>query len=74
MDLPILIGGATTSRQHTAVKIAPVYKRSVVHVLDASRVVGVVSDLMHVERRRDLDASNRSDQEHREDRNESLIA
>jgi 5-methyltetrahydrofolate--homocysteine methyltransferase len=63
LDLPILIGGATTSRQHTAVKIAPVYKRTVVHVLDASRVVGVVSDLMHVERRRELDASNRTDQE-----------
>ena len=46
LDLPLLIGGATTSKQHTAVKIAPAYSRAVVHVLDASRVVGVVSDLL----------------------------
>ena len=44
--VPLLIGGATTSRQHTAVKIAPHYSEPVVHVLDASRVVGVVSDLL----------------------------
>ena len=43
LDLPLLIGGATTSRQHTAVRIAPAYSQPVVHVLDASRVVGVVS-------------------------------
>ena len=42
---PLLIGGATTSRAHTAVRIAPVYKGPVVHVLDASRAVGVVSQL-----------------------------
>jgi 5-methyltetrahydrofolate--homocysteine methyltransferase len=42
----LLIGGATTSRQHTAVKIAPEYRRPTVHVLDASRVVDVVSKLM----------------------------
>ena len=46
LDLPLLIGGATTSRQHTAVKIAPRYGRSVVHVNDASRAVGVVSSLL----------------------------
>jgi 5-methyltetrahydrofolate--homocysteine methyltransferase len=46
MNLPLLIGGATTSRQHTAVKIAPEYQRPTVHVLDASRVVDVVSKLM----------------------------
>ena len=45
-SLPLLIGGATTSRQHTAVKIAPEYSQPVVHVLDASRVVGVVSSLL----------------------------
>jgi 5-methyltetrahydrofolate--homocysteine methyltransferase len=44
--VPLLIGGATTSRAHTAVKIAQHYKSSVVHVLDASRAVGVVSNLM----------------------------
>jgi 5-methyltetrahydrofolate--homocysteine methyltransferase len=43
LDLPLLIGGATTSRQHTAVKIAPEYGNPTVHVIDASRVVGVVS-------------------------------
>ena len=46
LKLPLLIGGATTSRQHTAVRIAPAYDGTTVHVLDASRVVGVVSDLL----------------------------
>ncbi|WP_424190198.1 methionine synthase [Actinokineospora sp. G85] len=46
LKLPLLIGGATTSRQHTAVRIAPAYESSTMHVLDASRVVGVVSGLM----------------------------
>ena len=46
MSIPLLIGGATTSRQHTAVKIAPAYSNSVTHVLDASRAVGVVSRLL----------------------------
>jgi len=50
MTLPLLIGGATTSRQHTAVKIAPEYGQPVVHVLDASRVVDVVSQLLNPER------------------------
>ena len=45
-DVPLLIGGATTSKAHTAVKIAPSYEPSVVHVLDASRAVGVVGSLM----------------------------
>jgi 5-methyltetrahydrofolate--homocysteine methyltransferase len=44
--VPLLIGGATTSPAHTAVKIAPEYKLGVVHVLDASRVVNVVSALL----------------------------
>jgi 5-methyltetrahydrofolate--homocysteine methyltransferase len=63
MDLPLLIGGATTSRQHTAVRIAPAYSQPVVHVLDASRVVGVVSSLLDPGRRETLDAENRADQE-----------
>src|SRR4051794_5011927 len=63
MDLPLLIGGATTSRQHTAVRIAPAYSQPVVHVLDASRVVGVVSDLLDAERRARLDSENRADQD-----------
>jgi len=48
---PLLIGGATTSRMHTAVKIAPAYDGTTVHVLDASRGVGVVSNLLSAERR-----------------------
>ena len=44
--LPLLIGGATTSRVHTAVKIAPAYERGTLHVLDASRAVGVVGRLL----------------------------
>ena len=63
LDLPLLIGGATTSRQHTAVRIAPAYDRPTVHVLDASRVVGVVSDLLDPGRAGDLDRRNRDDQE-----------
>jgi 5-methyltetrahydrofolate--homocysteine methyltransferase len=46
-DVPLLIGGATTSKAHTAVKIAPSYEPLVVHVLDASRAVGVVGSLMN---------------------------
>ena len=59
IDLPLLIGGATTSRQHTAVRIAPSYSHPVVHVIDASRVVGVVSSLLDPERRTTLDEGNR---------------
>ena len=47
MDLPLMIGGATTSRMHTAVKIAPQYGNGVIHVLDASKSVGVVSQLLN---------------------------
>jgi 5-methyltetrahydrofolate--homocysteine methyltransferase len=63
LDLPLLIGGATTSRQHTAVRIAPAYERPTVHVLDASRVVGVVSDLLDPVRAGELDRRNRDEQE-----------
>ena len=47
MNLPLLIGGATTSRMHTAVKIAPQYNNGVVHVLDASRSVTVTGSLLN---------------------------
>ncbi len=63
LDLPLLIGGATTSRQHTAVRIAPAYGQPTVHVLDASRVVGVVGALLDPARRTGLDAENRLEQE-----------
>lgn len=49
MQQPLLIGGATTSRMHTAVKIAPQYNHGVVHVLDASRSVTVAGSLLNVE-------------------------
>jgi 5-methyltetrahydrofolate--homocysteine methyltransferase len=63
LELPLLIGGATTSRQHTAVRIAPEYAQPTVHVLDASRVIGVVSALLDPKRRGTLDAENRSEQD-----------
>ena len=49
LTLPLLIGGATTSKAHTAVKIAPNFNQPVVHVLDASRAVPVASNLISVE-------------------------
>src|SRR5215467_4599248 len=52
MKQPLLIGGATTSRTHTAVKIAPQYDNGVVHVLDASRSVTVVTNLLNKEQRK----------------------
>jgi 5-methyltetrahydrofolate--homocysteine methyltransferase len=58
MALPLLIGGATTSRQHTAVKIAPEYGRPTIHVLDASRVVDVVSSLLSDDRRQPFEQEN----------------
>jgi len=62
LKLPLLIGGATTSRQHTAVRIAPAYGGPAVHVLDASRVVGVMSSLLDPARADQLDADNRAEQ------------
>ena len=63
LQLPLLIGGATTSKQHTAVKIAPRYGGPVVHVLDASRAVGVVSALLDDAARDGYLAEVRADQE-----------
>jgi 5-methyltetrahydrofolate--homocysteine methyltransferase len=51
LDIPILIGGATTSKAHTAMRIAPAYSGPVVHVLDASRAVGVAGSLWDKARR-----------------------
>ena len=53
ITLPLLIGGATTSRKHTAVKIAPVYSGPTIHVKDASRSVPVVSNLLSADKRSD---------------------
>jgi len=63
MELPLLIGGATTSRQHTAVRIAPAYEGATMHVLDASRVVGVTAGLLSAEQNPRLVAENRAEQE-----------
>jgi 5-methyltetrahydrofolate--homocysteine methyltransferase len=60
-SLPLLIGGATTSRAHTAVKIAEHYRASTVHVLDASRAVGVVSTLLSDELKDAFDEKTRAD-------------
>jgi 5-methyltetrahydrofolate--homocysteine methyltransferase len=60
---PLLIGGATTSKAHTAVKIAPVYDHPVVHVLDASRAVPTVGALINPEQRRKFAAENAQLQE-----------
>ncbi|MEX0820443.1 MAG: vitamin B12 dependent-methionine synthase activation domain-containing protein, partial [Pirellulaceae bacterium] len=57
-SVPLLIGGATTSAKHTAVRIAPQYKHPTVHVLDASRCVGVVDSLLSKERRDAFIAGN----------------
>jgi 5-methyltetrahydrofolate--homocysteine methyltransferase len=61
--MPLLIGGATTSRQHTAVKIAPEYSEPTVHVLDASRVVDVVSSLLSEANRPEFERANHRQQE-----------
>jgi len=61
--IPLLIGGATTSRVHTAVKIAPAYGPPVVHVLDASRAVSVVGHLMNPDLKKAFVEENRCEQE-----------
>ncbi|MGB0274104.1 MAG: methionine synthase [Flavobacteriaceae bacterium] len=55
-DIPVMIGGATTSRAHTAVKIAPQYNHTVVHVNDASRAVTVVGNLLQPQTKSDYKA------------------
>ena len=61
--VPLLIGGATTSRQHTAVKIAPAYGGPTAYVPDASRVADVVSRLLNPHTRAAFDQANRTEQE-----------
>jgi len=61
--LPLLIGGATTSRAHTAVKIAPQYSEPVVHVLDASRAVPVATSLLSDKSKAQFVAQNRAEYE-----------
>ena len=61
--IPLLIGGATTSAAHNAVKIAPHYSEPVIHVLDASRVIGVVSQLLNPDNKPKFVAETRAKQE-----------
>ena len=63
LEIPLLIGGATTSRRHTAVKIAPAYGEPILHVTDASRAPGVVSQLLSREQREAFIRKNRDAQE-----------
>jgi len=62
-NVPLLIGGATTSRIHTAVKIAPMYRQPVIHVQDASRAVGVVGSLLSDDLKDRFVDENRNEQE-----------
>ncbi len=71
MTKPLLIGGATTSRQHTAVRVAPAFTGSTLHVLDASRVVGVVQSLLDPSRAAALDAGNRVEQQRLREQHET---
>jgi 5-methyltetrahydrofolate--homocysteine methyltransferase len=63
LAVPLLIGGATTSKRHTAVKIAPSYKHETIHVVDASRAVPVVGALISAEARQALREKNRLEQQ-----------
>lgn len=67
MHIPLLIGGATTSRMHTAVKIAENYNQGVLHVLDASRSVTVVSDLLNENKEELLQKTNEEYEQLRSD-------
>ena len=62
LEIPLLVGGATTSAKHTAVKIAPVYPGPIIHVLDASRSVNVVEKLLNKETRGDFIETNAEEQ------------
>ena len=62
VKIPLLIGGATTSRQHTAVKVAPGYAEPTIHVLDASRAVNVVSSLLDPVKKGEFAAKNADEQ------------
>jgi 5-methyltetrahydrofolate--homocysteine methyltransferase len=65
--IPLLIGGATTSKAHTAVKVAPAFDQPVVHVIDASRAVGVLTSLKSAERQAYVDENHREQERLRAD-------
>src|SRR5258708_9929925 len=66
-SIPLLIGGATTSKAHTAVKIAPHYSSPTIHVLEAARAVNVVSSLLSQDLRKEFVSKNQKEQEHLRD-------
>ncbi|MSO20923.1 MAG: methionine synthase [Acidobacteria bacterium] len=77
--IPLMIGGATTSRIHTAVKIAPAYSQTVIHVADASRAVGVVGNLKNPQLRATFAEEHRQGQEqdrqtHRAPKTQKLLS
>ncbi|EOD39064.1 hypothetical protein EMIHUDRAFT_423073 [Emiliania huxleyi CCMP1516] len=75
MKIPLLIGGATTSKMHTAVKVAPMYSGVAMHVLDASRAVGVCSALLNPDQREEMvEDVNEQYEELREDHYASLAS
>jgi 5-methyltetrahydrofolate--homocysteine methyltransferase len=63
LAMPLLVGGATTSRKHTALRIAPSYDHPTLHVADASRAPAVVARLLNPQLRKQLDAENRAEQQ-----------
>jgi 5-methyltetrahydrofolate--homocysteine methyltransferase len=74
LHIPLLIGGATTSKRHTAVKIAPAYRHETIHVMDASRAVPVVGALTKADARKALDQRNRAEQQEIREQFESRMA
>jgi len=74
LDLPLLIGGATTSKRHTAVKIAPAYNHETIHVIDATRAVPVVGSLISPDTRKSLDEKNRAEQQQMQEEYEGRMA
>ncbi len=74
LNIPLLIGGATTSKRHTAVKIAPAYEHETIHVIDASRAVPVVGALAKPDMRNTLDGQNRKEQQVIREQFENRIA
>jgi len=74
MTVPLLIGGATTSRTHTAVKIQEQYEHGVIHVLDASRSVTVVSDLLNENKKALLEKTETEYRQLREDFNRRKVS
>jgi 5-methyltetrahydrofolate--homocysteine methyltransferase len=73
-SVPLLIGGATTSHTHTAVKIAPSYGHPVIHVHDASRAVGVVGSLLSADKRNNFMEENSREQERARERHSARKA